>query len=246
MESSIQAPAWDLLSTAARLALDAGFHRLVKKPGDRENRQKRLVFWLLYTMDRALALNLGRAPIIQEYDILTDRLTYPDDVDGPLGFFHICWIDVSGLQGQIYLQLYSAHAQKQSMEARVKAAKQLAMHCLEIRNFMISVSDALTLLCRATKKRQKQPETVSAVREVHETYQGQEIIFQSLLTMIYRMIPPAESSHPLQFGVDCIRSARTALTLHNKAWSEIAAHSDDWRLFIHWYIHDRGISSLSH
>lgn len=219
IESSIQAPAWDLLSTAARLALNAGFHRLVKKPGDKEQRQKRLIFWLTYTMDRALALNLGRTPIIQEYDIQTDRLTYPDDVDGPMGFFHICWIDVSELQGQIYLQLYSAHAQKQPMEAKVKAAKQLAMRCLEIRNFMHS----------------KQPDKVSAVREIHETYQGQEIIFQSLLTMINRMIPPADSSHPLQFGTECIQSARTALTLHNKAWSEIATkESDDWRLFIHW------------
>ncbi|KAL8942077.1 MAG: hypothetical protein Q9211_001553 [Gyalolechia sp. 1 TL-2023] len=53
--------------------------------------------------------------------------------------------------------------------------------------------------------------------------------------MIYRMIPPADSSHPLQFGNDCIQSARRALTLHNKAWSEIAGlENDDWRIFIHW------------
>ncbi|KAL8932766.1 MAG: hypothetical protein Q9216_006687 [Gyalolechia sp. 2 TL-2023] len=219
VESSIRASAWDLLSTAARLALNAGYHRLVKKSGDREQRQKRVIFWLIYVMDRALALNLGRAPNIQEYDIQTDRLSYPADMDGPMGFFHVCWIDVSELQGQIYLQLYSAHAQTQSMELRVRIAKQLATRCLEIRSTM----------------QLPQKGTIPVVREVHETFQAQEIIFQSLLTMIYRVIPPANSSHPLQFGDDCIHSARTALTLHNKAWSEIAGlENDDWRIFIHW------------
>ncbi|KAL8942078.1 MAG: hypothetical protein Q9211_001554 [Gyalolechia sp. 1 TL-2023] len=143
VESLIQASAWDLLSTAARMALNAGFHRLVKNLNDKEQGQKRVIFWLIYIMDRALALSLGRAPNIQEYDIQTDRISYPADLDGPMGFFHVCWIDVSQLQGQIYLQLYSAHAQTQSVEVKARAAEQLAMRCLEIRKAMQLVSEAV-------------------------------------------------------------------------------------------------------
>ncbi|KAL8831503.1 MAG: hypothetical protein Q9170_005260 [Blastenia crenularia] len=218
VESSIQASAWDLLSTATHMALSAGFHRLVKKPGDEEQRQKRVIFWLTCTMDRALALNLGGAPNIQDYDIQMDRMSI-EDLNIPSGYPHVHWIDVSELQRQIYLQLYSAHAQKQSAEAKTGAAKQLATRCLEIRETLFMSETAMDPV----------PEPL------WEMLRAQEIIFQSLLTMIYRFIPAAHSSHPLQFCDECIQSARTALTLHNKAWSMIAAPgNEDWRIFIHW------------
>ena len=71
-----------------------------------------------------------------------------------------------------------------------------------------------------------------------EGLQIQEIGFQSLLAMIYRMIPPIESDHPLQFGRDCILSARAALKFHNEGWSKVGAtgkiSDNDWRVFVHW------------
>ncbi len=65
-------------------------------------------------MDRSMALSLGRAPNIQDYDIQTDRLAFPGDIDSPIGPMLACWVDVADLQGQTYHQLYSAQAQNSS------------------------------------------------------------------------------------------------------------------------------------
>ncbi|KAI4224866.1 MAG: hypothetical protein L6R36_004347 [Xanthoria steineri] len=218
IESSIQASPWDLISTAARMALSAGWHRLGRKPGDNEQRLKRITFWSIYAMDRSMALSLGRAPNIQDYDIQTDRLACPADIDSPMGPMLACWVEVGELQGQTYHQLYSAHAQTQATETKARAAEQLAVRCLEIQRRFRS----------------------NAKFEDHyyESLQVQEIGFHSLLTMIYRMVPPADSTHPLQFGNQCILSARTALNLHNRAWAKTRAPNnyteEDWRIFVHW------------
>ena len=126
------------------MALSAGFHRLTRKYDEVNQRRERILFWLIYTMDRALALNLGRAPNIQDYDIQTDRLSYPEDIDGPMGYLHSKWIDMSELQGQVYLQLYSVQAQKQSVQAKTEVARQLAARCLIIRDAICFVSDSTT------------------------------------------------------------------------------------------------------
>lgn len=123
------------------MALSAGLHRLTNRPGDEEQRHKRITFWLIYSMDRSLALRLGRVPNIQDYDIQTARLSFPSDIDSPMGHLLGCWIDVGELQGQIYHQLYSAHAQAQAPEAKARAAEQLATRCLEIYGNVILVGE---------------------------------------------------------------------------------------------------------
>lgn len=87
-----------------------------------------------------MALSLGRAPNIQDYDIQTDRLACPADIDSPMGPMLACWVEVGELQGQAYHQLYSAHAQTQATETKARAAEQLAVRCLEIQQRSRSVS----------------------------------------------------------------------------------------------------------
>ncbi|KAL8973920.1 MAG: hypothetical protein Q9197_001831 [Variospora fuerteventurae] len=218
-ESTIRASAWDLLSAAARMALDAGWHRMATKRDDADQRRKRVIFWLIYSMDRTLSLSLGRAPMIPDYDIQTNRLSYPDDVRGPMSYLLVLWVDVGELQGHIYFDLYSAQAQRQSVQVKAEAAKRLAARCLKIQETM----------------RIREESIGDIPARAQEALQGQEIIFQSLLTLVYRMIPPTNSKHPLQFCDDCVQSARLALKLHNRAWQEMAARgTDNWRLFIHW------------
>lgn len=88
-----------------------------------------------------MALSLGRAPNIQDYDIKTDRLACPVDIDSPIGPMLVCWVDVGELQGQIYHQLYSAQAQTQAPETKATAALQLARRCLEIQRTFESVGN---------------------------------------------------------------------------------------------------------
>ena len=122
------------------MALSAGFHRLPKKPSDKEHTKKRAIFWLVYSLDKALSLSLGRPSTIQDFDISTERLGYPDEVQGPMGKVQMLWADLGKLQGDIYYELYSAHAQKQSVQFNADLARQLAVRCLKIRNDMRFVS----------------------------------------------------------------------------------------------------------
>ncbi|KAL9049665.1 MAG: hypothetical protein Q9206_005416 [Seirophora lacunosa] len=216
-------------------ALSAGWHRLVKKRDDADQRRQRVVFWLIYAMDRALSLSLGRAPMIQDYDIQTDRLSYPDDVPGPQGYLMVLWMDVGELQGHIYLELYSVQAQRQSAHVKADAARRLAARCLKIQETMYTVSTACVDREPRADSDQQGQNLAPVPGRVQEALQSQEIIFQSLLTLIYRMIPPTHSNHPLQFCDDCVQAARAALNLHNRAWQEMAARGAyDWRVFIHW------------
>ena len=59
---------WRLISSASRMCLDAGMH-LAKDSGDHGNTQcNELVRWL-YAMNQALALTLGRPPVLRRKDV---------------------------------------------------------------------------------------------------------------------------------------------------------------------------------
>ncbi|KAI4138576.1 MAG: hypothetical protein LQ341_004599 [Variospora aurantia] len=180
-ESTIRVSAWDLLSAAARMALDAGWHRMAMKRGDVDQRRKRIIFWLIYSMDRTLSLSLGRAPMIPDYDIQTDRLSYPEDVRKPMSYLLVLWVDVGELQGHIYFDLYSAQAQRQPVQVKAEAAKRLAARCLKIQETMRIVSSPLTYEWLATDLDKREKSIGDMPARAQEALQGQEIIFQSTL-----------------------------------------------------------------
>ncbi|KAL8964920.1 MAG: hypothetical protein Q9183_004139 [Haloplaca sp. 2 TL-2023] len=114
---------------------------LKRAKGDAEGQLKIVAFWSIYAMDRSMALSLGRAPSIQDYDIQTDLPAAPEDVDDPAGPMLANWVDVAKLQGDIYYQLYSPHAQNQLPDTKAASAKQLAERCSELhRGFQVASS----------------------------------------------------------------------------------------------------------
>jgi hypothetical protein len=139
MEDAKSAIAWRLTSMASRMALDLGLHRL-RKDGTTENHRKRLAFWSVYVMDKGLAFNLGRSPTIQDYDILTDRPTHPEDLKGPWGLLYQATIDFAVLQGEIYEQLFSIRAQRESEVVRTHRARNFAAKVQELRKPVMEVS----------------------------------------------------------------------------------------------------------
>jgi len=94
---------------------------------------KIFLFWHIYTMDKTLSLRLGRAAIIQDWDM---SLPYPvhdtglyslaSPMDNGLGtrMLHF-WIKVAQIQGQVYQKLFSAAAFLRPAEERAQTAKQL-------------------------------------------------------------------------------------------------------------------------
>jgi hypothetical protein len=149
MESLIKCPVGNLAAAAARLVLDAGLHRLPRQINNIENRNMRIIFWIAYAMDRGLALTLGRAPIIQDYDIATDRIESPIDVDMVWGFAHMYVVDQAELNGLVYIQLYSVQAQKDPINLRAERARLLAdraIKAIELMNMVRHSSRFLFLI----------------------------------------------------------------------------------------------------
>jgi hypothetical protein len=99
--------AWHLNSAAAQMCQTAGFHRKdhsVRNPEEASIRA--ILFWYVYTTDKALAIRLGRAPLIQDWEIDIPRTFH---FEGILSLetkaVAAMWLSAATLQGQVYEQL---------------------------------------------------------------------------------------------------------------------------------------------
>ncbi|KAJ4180911.1 hypothetical protein NW755_011446 [Fusarium falciforme] len=99
--------AWFLNSTAANICQIAGFHRHQQSASETPAAKlKSALFWQTYINDRALALRLHRAPMIQGYDISIPRAF---SFEGPMGLemsgVALMWLKMAAVQGQVYEKL---------------------------------------------------------------------------------------------------------------------------------------------
>ncbi|KIW20124.1 hypothetical protein PV08_00699 [Exophiala spinifera] len=216
---------WTLMTTASRMLQDAGYHRLPPYSVAPEATKKRIVFWLVYALERSLALCLGRSSNIQDCDITVERPKVPEELNGPFGLLYLGWIHLGELQGQIYEQLYCARAQKQSPEAKGHVARALAGRLFEMEaHFKIEI------------------EGYPFAEAVSENLHSTRISLATLLTLIYRMIPPdplpsGQPHHPLKFHDLAIKSAREAVIMHNDAWNVLRHRQrQEWYLFVVWTV----------
>ncbi|KAF8470584.1 fungal-specific transcription factor domain-containing protein [Kalaharituber pfeilii] len=118
-------PSYFLLAAAVRLSNSIGMHRRGNWFGLNpvEVEQRRRVFWIMYLLDKELALRSGRPGAINDDDINVD-LPEEDPADGvgniPLqggktkvNLFRLL-AQFSQIEGKVYMQLYSAKASRQS------------------------------------------------------------------------------------------------------------------------------------
>jgi len=124
--SSPQRLEYTLCSTASRLAQSLGLNRCPSPEWgltESEKDERSRVFWVVYCLDKTIALRCGRPSVIHDYDIscsfpLGIRLPQPgdrsahditDDLGQKFDFF-LCFTVFARLCGKISLQLYSAAA----------------------------------------------------------------------------------------------------------------------------------------
>lgn len=102
--------AWHLNCAAAQICQTAGFHRKSACKSDPETYRVRSgLFWSVYTNDKALALRLGRAPMIQDWDIDIPRSFIFDGMMGDeASGIALMWLKTAILQGEVYVQLLVA------------------------------------------------------------------------------------------------------------------------------------------
>ncbi|KAL1846197.1 putative pyridoxal kinase [Paecilomyces lecythidis] len=213
---------WALASNAARLCQILGYHRSVATPGDTRSdiELKKKMFWFVYVLDKSLSLRLGRSSTLQDYDITLERPGESSDVglrawDTVYNF----WIDLARFNGRVYEQLYSARALSDSEADRVQRAKDI------IRDMQCWYQGILDTDHKAVYSPYYFEATTSACA----------IVYYSVLTLVYRTIPPDPSDHSAIFSNDCIETARATLRAHYQNSSRYKESNNYiWNGYISW------------
>lgn len=99
--------AWVLNCAAAQICQTAGFHRKDQVQRDPKTADTKIsLFWYIYTSDKALALRLGRAPSIQDWDIDVPReYRFQGAMGDETTAVANMWLKLGTLQGKLYEQL---------------------------------------------------------------------------------------------------------------------------------------------
>jgi hypothetical protein len=99
--------------------------RSIENVEAKEKQRRLTLFWSIYCMDRALALRLGRAATIPDYDIDVP-VSFEGDTVGIYKSAQVLWVELARIQGLVYQKLYSPAALRQDEMARVAEARWLA------------------------------------------------------------------------------------------------------------------------
>ncbi|OQE01437.1 hypothetical protein PENSOL_c004G02767 [Penicillium solitum] len=197
--------AWVLVGTAYQCSHSLGFHTHLDSSDDSSHKsdRKRLLFWAVYFFEKNLSVRLGRSSIITNCDITAlslEGLEMPES-------HAICYayqiVNLAGLAGRIYEQLYSADALRVTEDTRTRRALELSQ---ELYRYCAEARDTNQLWAQSSGDECER-------EQIHLISASDEVLRLSMLTLIYRAMPP-EPNSGTTFGLDCITSARCALESH--------------------------------
>lgn len=252
IEVSRPSLAWSLNTTAAQLCQDLGYHRVTggtvssgdEKSGTVLNDKKAILFWFSYMLDRGLALRLGRAPIIQDFDVTLPRVIGQVNATDMWKEVLRLWIAHSDIQGQIYEKLYSPTSLAHPVTQRIEAAQTLA-------GKLKMIAEQASLLRTSEMSRHahagRDGGDVRKVTVTKMVMKSDQVSFLSSLTLVYRAIPAAAVSHgagggpgfhpgPSTFTTECIETARLAMQTHEECMKLMGSNLWVAASYIHWYV----------
>ncbi|KAM5347186.1 hypothetical protein ACJ41O_010191 [Fusarium nematophilum] len=217
--------AWHLNSAAAQMCQTAGFHRKEQSLRDPDGSGvKAILFWYIYTTDKALALRLGRAPVIQDWDVDIPRTFH---FEGLLSLetkaVATMWLKAATLQGQVYEQLFSPAALESPQAELVERARLLAAQCRQVE---AEANESRDMAIASLEKIGASP-----LVDVH--VKGDEVQLLSTMTLIYRAIPAPEGSIS-RFCDECVESARRATHKHLACMELVRRDPYAKTIYVHW------------
>ncbi|KAI1379263.1 fungal-specific transcription factor domain-containing protein [Hypoxylon crocopeplum] len=216
--------AWLLTSRAAHMCRTLGLHQVhsMKDDSPQKKAEKSLLFWCAYMLDKGLSLRLGRASILQDFDISLPHIAPEAKAAYPGTEVMTLWTKHAQIQGRIYERLYSPGALRQSDSYRV---------------------EQVGILASELKRLMAQSMELYGEFEASQTGEGHmfaimlksdEVSYVSSLALTYRAMPSA-GSRSRTFSDECIDAARAAMLCHQEAMEMM----DDQSLkivYIHWTI----------
>lgn len=201
-----------------------GYHQIHTMKDDKPQMKadKSLLFWCTYMLDKALSLRLGRASVLQDYDISLPHVTPDAKAAYPGKEVMTLWIQHARVLGRIYERLYSPGALRQPESVRTEQVSLLAAD----QNRLMSESMALL--------REFETATGGEERMFAITLKSDEVSYLASLALTYRALPP-NGPRSRTFADECIDAARASIASHLEA----TAFMDEPSLrivYIHWTI----------
>lgn len=202
--------------------------------GSALNDKKAILFWFSYMLDRGLALRLGRAPIIQDFDVTLPRVIGQVNATDMWKEVLRLWIAHSDIQGQIYEKLYSPTSLSHPVGQRVEAAQGLAAK-------LKMIAEQAGLLRTGEMRRHSSrggggeggwaDARKATVTEM--VMKSDQVSFLSSLTLVYRAIPPGFAGGST-FTSECIETARLAMQTHEECMKLMGSNLWVAASYIHW------------
>lgn len=204
MEGERGSLSWTLVSTAARMAMDIGLHRL---PNGKKHFHDRMLFWHIYALERSLAFNFGRSATISDCDVKTELPSSEEDFLSDWGLTFLEFINFAKLQYKIHVEILSASAQREDRVIRVRKVHEMA-------------------------DRLRQREADVTRRRGDTGHSSATVGIASMLTALYKTLPSddAMTDHPLRFHPLCVEAGRIALKSLLDVWQFVLqqkAHKPD-------------------
>ncbi|KAI1111624.1 hypothetical protein F5Y14DRAFT_305225 [Nemania sp. NC0429] len=216
--------AWILVSRAAHMCRTLGYHQIhtMKDDTPQMKADKSLLFWCTYMLDKALSLRLGRASVLQDYDISLPHVTPDAKAAYPGKEVITLWIQHARVLGRIYERLYSPGALRQSESVRAEHVSILAAEQNRL------MAESRTFL------REFESATDGEKKMFAFSLKSDEVSFLSSLALTYRALPP-NGPRSRTFADECIDAARASIASHLEA-TALMGEPSLRIMYIHWTI----------
>ncbi|KAL4948436.1 hypothetical protein BDW69DRAFT_176437 [Aspergillus filifer] len=230
LQKSKPSAAWNLINSAAHIVLSLGLQHNVPADveGPEEVAQKRTLFWTIYTTEKMLSLRLGRSSAFRDQDITLAHPGMERHGGNFLAELAPGWITKASIQGRIYDEIYSPRALMQPQHIRTAHAQALA-------------SELESAMAHDQKVHDQYEASKGQVLglDYHEiARRADRIRSLSMLTLIYRSIPPQKPSTSA-FCQECIDAARATLQEQDRCVAAITRAQERTVLleaYINWTI----------
>ncbi|KAL4769339.1 hypothetical protein BDW60DRAFT_224874 [Aspergillus nidulans var. acristatus] len=206
--------AWKFINSASHMIQSLGLQHSAPAgtDGPEERAKKNNMFWTIYMTEKTLSLRLGRLSTFRDQDITLPR----PGTERPRGSFLAelvpGWVTIASIQGRIYDDIYSPGALMQPPHTRASRAQALAS---ELKTAMQHLQDIHNHY-DASKVEALGPDFHEIARR------SDRVIGLSMLTLIYRSIPPEKpSAFASAFCQECIDAARETLAEHDRCVAAI-------------------------
>ncbi|KAF2994024.1 hypothetical protein E8E14_001993 [Neopestalotiopsis sp. 37M] len=197
-----------MASAAAQHCLALGYHReqkITRMPPKEAERARRL-FWHIYIFDKNQSLRLGRAPVIQDFDIDVERPEH-SEIRGlrPWSEVSTYMIEFSSLQARIYQLLYSPSA--------------FNLDPIERQDIVSKLSAKLTQWYSGWCKIDGSAASRKEVFDI--TFLPMSVIYHSVLTLLLRGANASNAASDITPA--CFEAARSGLQAHLACYQEFAS-----------------------